>query len=210
MLNNDISELGMQFTTDYDEYGVHKTIDLKPNGSNIDITNENKEEFVNLMVEHRLKKQISSQISAFCDGFYSLIPLEEIRRFSPNELDLLICGVPEIKVDDLRKYCEYVYPYHSEHPVIKYFFSVISKWNNENLAKLLLFMTGSSQVPLDGFKFFKDIGQPMTIAPGGAKERLPAAHTCFNTIDLPEYENENELNDKLLFAIQECNSFGFI
>ncbi|KAH0790301.1 ubiquitin-protein ligase 1 [Histomonas meleagridis] len=210
MLDNDVTPLEMQFTTDYDEYGVHSTIDLKPNGSEIMVTNENKEEFVNLMVEHRLKKQISCQIKAFCDGFYALIPLEEIRRFSPNELDLLICGVPEIDVEDLKQNCEYAYPYSADHPVIKYFFNVISKWSNENLAKLLLFVTGSSQVPINGFKFFKDMEQPITIAPGGGKERLPAAHTCFNTIDLPEYENENELSEKLLFAIQECNSFGFI
>ncbi|OHT10043.1 hypothetical protein TRFO_20849 [Tritrichomonas foetus] len=210
MLQNDVEPLEMYFTADVDDLGQHKTIDLKPNGSNIKLTNENKDEFVSLMVDHRLKGAISSQVRAFCEGFNTLIPPEEIRRFSPNELDLLICGIPEIDVADLQKYTELQRPYTADHPVIKFFFDAISKWDNENLAKLLLFITGSSQVPINGFKAFKDMNQPITIAPGGGKERLPAAHTCFNTLDLPEYDSEADLNQKLMFAIQECNSFGFI
>ena len=210
ILDNDVEPLDMYFTADIDDLGEHKTIDLKPNGSKIKLTNDNKEEFVNLMVEHRLKGSITSQVRAFCNGFNELIPLEEIRRFSPNELDLLICGVPEIDVKDLQKNTEYQKPYSANHPVIKFFFQAISKWDNENLAKLLLFITGSSQVPTNGFKAFKDMNQPITIAPGGSKDRLPAAHTCYYTLDLPEYDSEEELNHKLIFAIQECNSFGFI
>ena len=66
-----------------------------------------------------------------------------------------------------------------------------------------MFITGSSQVPANGFRHYKDIGNPITIQPGGGKERLPVAHTCFNTIDLPEYETEEELNQKLMLAINE-------
>lgn len=71
----------------------------------------------------------------------------------------------------------------------------------------MLFLTGSSQVPLSGFKYFRDIGKPITISPGGNKERLCVAHTCFNTLDLPEYETEDEMNEKLILSIQECE-FG--
>ena len=210
MLNNDVEPLDMYFTADTDVLGEHQTVNLKPNGSNIKVTNENKEEFVNLMVERRLKGSIINQVNAFCEGFNSLIPYEDIKRFTPNELDLLICGIPEIDVEDLKRYTEIQEPYNANTPVIKFFFDAISKWDNENLAKLILFMTGSSQVPLNGFKSFKDMNKPITIAPGGGKERLPAAHTCFNRLDLPEYDSEEELNQKLMFAIQECNSFGFV
>ena len=55
MRNNDVEPLDMYFTIDTDDLGVHRTINLKQNGINIKVTNENKEEFVNLMVEHRLK-----------------------------------------------------------------------------------------------------------------------------------------------------------
>ncbi len=36
----------MMFVTDYDEFGVRKEFELKPNGANIAVTEENKREYV--------------------------------------------------------------------------------------------------------------------------------------------------------------------
>ena len=69
-------------------------------------------------------------------------------------------------------------------------------------------MTGSSRVPSNGFKEFCEMtGSPLKISFGGDKSRIPQSHTCFNTIDLPQYESEEELNEKLILAIEECNTF---
>jgi E3 ubiquitin-protein ligase HUWE1 len=182
---------------------------LKDGGLNIDVTNRNKEEYVQLMVEHRLAKQIADQIKAFVDGFHELIPQREIALFRPDELDLLICGVPEIDIDDLLRNCEFVYPLDEEHHVVKLFSSVVRKFNSEEKAKLLLFLTGSSQVPVGGFQALGDMGMPVKLAAGGGNDRLPVAHTCNNQLDLPAYQTEEEMRSKLLFALQECNSFGF-
>ena len=212
LLDNHIdSSLEQHFsiTVDDENIGVLSTIELKENGSNIIVTDENKEEFVKLMCEYRMKVQIKQQIDAFLTGFYGLIPKNEIQMFTPNELDLLICGVPEIDFKDLRENCDFQPPYHSKHHVINMFFDVISKWNHEGLAKLLLFITGSSQVPVGGFKMLKEARQQIIIAPGGDNERLPQAHTCMNTLDLPEYKNPEEMDRKLKLAIYECNTFGF-
>ena len=54
-----------------------------------------------------------------------------------------------------------------------------------------------------GFKYFAEIKIPIKISPGGDPNHLPTAHTCINMIDLPEYENEEDLNQKLLLAINE-------
>jgi hypothetical protein len=90
------------------------------------------------------------------------------------------------------------------------FFGVIQGWGSERLAKLMLFINGSSQVPVNGFTMLSNMRRPVTIAPGGDRDRLPAAHTCTNTLDLPTYESPDELNAKLTFVIQECSTFGFI
>lgn len=94
--------------------------------------------------------------------------------------------------------------------VVKLFFDVISKWNNKKLSLLLIFITGSSRLPVNGFKGFCEMNGPIIIAPGGDKNLLPVAHTCFNRIDLPEYETNEELNKKLLMAIENCNTFEII
>jgi len=38
----------------------------------------------------------------------------------------------------------------------------------------------------------------------GEKDRLPESHTCFFAIDIPEYENEEILEKKLLISIRCC------
>ena len=205
----DEDELDMPFTVDIDDMGVHRTVELLPNGENIRVNEENKEEFIRLMIQHRLVTSIKAQTDAFCDGFYSSIPIDDLKMFKPNELDLLICGLPEIDVEDLRKNCKFDRPYRPDHPVIVWLFNVLERCGPEFRAKFLLFLTGSSQIPVGGFKVLADMGREIRIGPGGGHERLPCAHTCSNRLDLPNYGSEKELEEKLMLAIQECNTFGF-
>jgi E3 ubiquitin-protein ligase HUWE1 len=209
IIDNDVTEVGLKFAADFEYLGKHGTKDLVPGGEAIDVTNENKDEYVKLMTNHRLRTEIEDQLRAFRDGFDSVIEMRELEIFKPNELDLLVCGVPEIDVGDFERNCQFIRPYTAAHPVILRFFNVLKQFNSEELAKLLLFMTGSSQVPVGGFRAFKESGRAMIIASGGGRDRFPAAHTCMNQLDLPCYETEEEMKSKLLFAISECNSFGF-
>ena len=210
MLNNDVDSLDMYFEIGFEEFGVHKTIPLIENGSQIKVTNENKKEFIELNSQF-FKKKIEDQVKAFCDGFDSLIPHEKINYFAPKELDLLICGVTDIDVEDFIENTVFETPLSQYSPIVKMFFNVIRSWDNEKLSKLLYFMTGSPKVPANGFKEFVQItGFPLKIEAGGDENALPQAHTCFNTIDLPSYRSEKELNDKLLYAIQECNTFELL
>jgi E3 ubiquitin-protein ligase HECTD2 len=39
-------------------------------------------------------------------------------------------------------------------------------------------------------------------------ENLPEAHTCFNQLVLPSYENEDLLRQKLIIAISNAEGFG--
>lgn len=128
--------------------------------------------------------------------------------FSPSELDLLICGMPHIDLADMKAHTHYQMPYHETHPTIIMFFNVLEKFTQEDLAKFLVFLTGSSQVPIGGFENFEESGNPIKIIYNDSIDRLPVAHTCFRILDLPSYEDENELENKLLKAINECNDFG--
>ena len=76
----------------------------------------------------------------------------------------------------------------------------------------LQFVTGSSQVPLEGFKALAGIRgpQPLSIHRVSGTQRLPAAHTCFNQLDLPEYDSPLVLKQKLKQAVAEAHEgFGF-
>ena len=38
-------------------------------------------------------------------------------------------------------------------------------------------------------------------------EALPVAHTCFNELDLPYYQDQALFVEKFMKAIQECSTF---
>jgi E3 ubiquitin-protein ligase HUWE1 len=89
------------------QFGEVLTIDLKPDGRNIPVTDENKHEYVQLVAEQHLTTAIREQIDAFKEGFHELMPPDLITIFTCNELELLMCGLPTIDVEDLKQNTEY-------------------------------------------------------------------------------------------------------
>uniref|UniRef100_A0A7S0HI01 HECT-type E3 ubiquitin transferase n=1 Tax=Hanusia phi TaxID=3032 RepID=A0A7S0HI01_9CRYP len=212
MLNNDITDiLEETFSIVREQFGEMLTIDLKPNGRNVPVTEENKHEYVQLVAEQQMTKGIKEQIDAFKEGFHQLMPPDLISIFTCAELELLMCGLPTIDVQDLRLNTEYT-GYTRESPQIQWFWNIVQALSQEDLARLLQFVTGTSQVPMDGFKALRGMNGPQkfNIHRCGDKKRLPSSHTCFNQLDLPEYSSEEELSRYLLSAVREgFEGFGF-
>lgn len=206
MLENDITDIITEdFSVETDDYGEHKTIDLIPNGRNIPVTESNKQEYVRLVVEYRLQTSVSEQMSNFITGFHEIIPKDLVAIFDEQELELLISGLPDIEVQDWQNNTTYI-NYSASSEQIQWFWRAVKSFDNEERAKLLQFATGTSKVPLNGFKELRG-------ANGGCKfsihrdygptDRLPSSHTCFNQIDLPAYETYETLRGSLLLAITE-------
>ena len=86
------------FTTIEKRFGEMVITDLKPGGADIAVTEENKKEFVDLVVEYLLSKHVKDQFDAFMSGFTELIPQDLINVFDERELELLIGGISEIDV----------------------------------------------------------------------------------------------------------------
>lgn len=212
MLNNDITDiLDLTFSVDDEEFGETKVIELKPNGINIAVTETNKQEYVRLVTEQRLTKSIKSQIDAFLDGFNEIIPADLIRIFSEQELELLISGLPDIDVDAWKNNTE-LHGYSSGDAVIQWWWRAVRSFDQTEKAKLLQFITGTSKVPLEGFAHLQGVQgtQRFNIHKAYGADRLPAAHTCFNQLDLPQYESYEKLRSSLLLAMNEGGEgFGF-
>lgn len=77
--------------------------ELKPGGSEIAVTNENKLEYIDLIIQWRFVNRVLPQMKAFLNGFNEIIPLTLIRIFDENELELLMCGIGSIDLNDWRK-----------------------------------------------------------------------------------------------------------
>lgn len=85
-------------TTAEDRFGEMVTIELKPGGADIPVTQDNKKDYVDLIVEYRIQKRVQEQFEAFMSGFNELIPQELVNVFDERELELLIGGMSEIDV----------------------------------------------------------------------------------------------------------------
>ncbi|OBS83182.1 hypothetical protein A6R68_22838 [Neotoma lepida] len=211
LLENDVSTLGydLTFSTEVQEFGVCEVRDLKPNGANILVTEENKKEYVHLVCQMRMTGAIRKQLAAFLEGFYEIIPKRLISIFTEQELELLISGLPTIDIDDLKSNTEY-HKYQSNSIQVSCWQRALRSFDQADRAKFLQFVTGTSKVPLQGFAALEGMNgiQKFQIhRDDRSTDRLPSAHT-FNQLDLPAYESFEKLRHMLLLAIQECSE-GF-
>lgn len=201
----DVQDLGLDFTMLTDELGAQKINELKPGGANIPVTAENRIEYIHLVADYKLNKQIRVQCSSFKRGLTSVISSEWLRMFSCRELQLLISGaeVP-IDVDDLRLYTLYSGVFNATHPTVVFFWKAVEAFTDDQRRMLLKFVTSCSRPPLLGFK---ELQPPFCIQSAGAGDRLPSASTCMNLLKLPEFDSQALLHERLLYAIQSGAGF---
>ncbi|KYQ56552.1 E3 ubiquitin-protein ligase SMURF2 [Trachymyrmex zeteki] len=215
MLENSIDGvLDATFSVEHSSFGVLKNHELKPGGKDIPVTEENKREYVRLYVNYRFMRGIEQQFLALQKGFHELIPPLLLRPFDERELELVIGGLGTIDINDWKmhtrlKHCT------PDTPVVQWFWQIVESYGEEMRARLLQFVTGSSRVPLQGFKAL----QGSTGAAGprlftihavdAPSENLPKAHTCFNRIDIPQnYPTYQKMLDKLTQAVEETCGFA--
>ncbi|DAZ94948.1 TPA: hypothetical protein N0F65_000327 [Lagenidium giganteum] len=202
-----------------------KVIELKPGGNDIDVTDENKGEYMALLLQYRMLNSVAPQLTALLNGLYEIIPKVLLSVFDYQELDFFLCGLPVINLKDwktntrVRHYAPETDPVAIEREVsvVNWFWEVVEGFSDEERARLLQFATGSSRVPVEGFKALMSASgyvHPFTlqmVPPGEPPVGLfPRAHTCFNRVDLPIYEHQEDLMNYLTLVIQmEITGFGF-
>lgn len=69
MLENDITDIITEtFSVEVEDFGEKQVIDLVENGRNIPVTQENKEEYAQRVVEYRLTGSVQEQLDKFLEG----------------------------------------------------------------------------------------------------------------------------------------------
>jgi E3 ubiquitin-protein ligase HUWE1 len=116
----------------------------------IQVTDENKHEYVQLLARHKMTESIKSYIRAFCEGLWSCIPLESLRIFSPEQLGLLIAGQQHISAKDMMA-CTRYEGFSGEEECIKWFWDIVKEMDQKSMAKLLAFITGVFRLCLRPF-----------------------------------------------------------
>lgn len=115
-------------------------------------------------------------------GFNELIPADLVNVFDERELELLIGGIADIDVDDWKKHTDYR-GYQEQDEVIQNFWKIVRTWDAEQKSRLLQFTTGTSRIPVNGFKDLQGSDGPrrFTIEKSGDPAALPKSHTWYVT-----------------------------
>ncbi|XP_067905307.1 NEDD4-like E3 ubiquitin-protein ligase WWP2 isoform X3 [Heterodontus francisci] len=208
---NNVEECGLElyFAQDMEILGKVTTHELKKDGENIMVIEENKEEYMRLLTDWRFTRGVEEQTKAFLDGFNEVVPLEWLRYFDEKELELMLCGMQEIDLTDWQKNTIYRHYTKNSKP-IQWFWQVVKEMDNEKRIRLLQFVTGTCRLPVGGFTELIGSNGPQKfcIDKVGKDTWLPRSHTCFNRLDLPPYKSYDQLKEKLLYAIEETEGFG--
>ncbi|XP_062851882.1 probable E3 ubiquitin-protein ligase HERC4 [Trichomycterus rosablanca] len=196
----------LNFTITVENYGATEVLELIPNGINISVNNDNRQEFVNAYVDYIFNSSVAPLFNAFSAGFHKVCGGKVLELFQPNELQAMVIGNTNYDWKELEKSTEYRGDYRAEHPTIKLFWKVFHELPLEKKKQFLLFLTGSDRIPILGMKSLALVIQ----STGGGEQYLPVAHTCFNLLDLPKYTSLETLREKLLHAIEHNQGFNLV
>lgn len=203
------------FSIEHNSFGKTHEHELIPGGKSIKVTEDNKSQYVDLYVQWKLKNGAEAQAAALQKGFFEIVPKSLLSAFDEKELELIICGLGRVDVDDWRtntrlKNCTV------DHQIVKWFWQAVEEFEMEKRARLLQFVTGSSRVPISGFAALRGSSTGTSgprlftihLVSEMSNNSLPKAHTCFNRLDLPVYESFEILREKLTIAIEETAGFN--
>ena len=135
---------------------------------------------IRLVTEWKIVKRIEEQFDAFMSGFNELIPADLVNVFDERELELLIGGIADIDVDDWKKHTDYR-GYQEQDDVVQNFWKIVRTWDAEQKSRLLQFTTGTSRIPVNGFKDLQGSDGPrrFTVEKSGDPAALPKSHTWY-------------------------------
>lgn len=212
----DVSILALTFTATENIMGDFTEVEICEGGAGVDVTDENLADYLEAYLRYQTFGRTLAQLTELLLGFYDVVPEPALTVFDAGELELILCGLPEINVADWKEHTEYKGLFEmngASDPVVEWFWEVVEEdYDAENRARLLQFATGTSSVPPQGFAGLMGQNEKLqmfTLQGVDMKSTFyPKAHTCFNRIDVPRYSSKTELKQRLTLAIK-TSCIGF-
>ncbi|KAF0685079.1 hypothetical protein As57867_022882, partial [Aphanomyces stellatus] len=175
-------------------------VDLIEHGRDIAVTDANKHKYVELMTRWLLFDRVHVQLKEMILGLYEIVPPELLIPFDHKEFELVLCGLTEIDLYDWKANTVTSSNLHNS-LALEWFWEIVEAMSPSDQAKLLQYSTGSSRVPVQGFKGLTSYDgkicyftlKGINYTPGC----YPCAHACYNRIDLPLYPSKELMNEAL-------------
>uniref|UniRef100_A0A8C7IFA5 HECT-type E3 ubiquitin transferase n=1 Tax=Oncorhynchus kisutch TaxID=8019 RepID=A0A8C7IFA5_ONCKI len=203
--NSGITEDNFHVMIPLDSFMAHsadgKLVPVVPGGHNISLTFSNKSDYVERTLDYRLH-EMDRQVAAVREGMSSIIPVPLLSLLTARQLEQLVCGLPEVSVEMLKKVVRYR-DITDSHQLIGWLWQSLEEFANEERVLFLRFVSGRSRLPSNP----ADITQKFQIIKVDRPVNgLPTAQTCFFQLRLPPYTSQAILAERLRYSIHNCPS----
>jgi len=187
---------------------------LIPDGEEVNVTSENLESYIQYKAENVVLWSIEAQMIAISRGVYDIIPFNQLSLYSVDEMRSLICGSVDrdVDVNELRAATTIsgldaaIAIGHGD--MIDWFWSIVSKFDQRHLHKLVEFVSGFTQPPPHGFRGLLQDRKWLVISieSGIPVDGLPMAQLCFVQLRLPYFTSKSKMKKQLLLAIRDADT----
>lgn len=159
-------------------------------GKDVIVTFDTRLEYCQQVLEKRLC-ECDQQINSISRGLESVMEMRVLHLFSWQQIEILVGGNPVFDIETWKSHTE-----SSLHPkTLELFWKVIESLSPKEQEGFVRFAWGRSRLPPA-----KEFTVKMKLTPRGS-EKLPVAHTCFFSIEIPDYKTEDEMRHGILTAI---------
>ncbi|XP_028981614.2 probable E3 ubiquitin-protein ligase HERC1 isoform X4 [Esox lucius] len=178
-----------------------KMVPIIPGGNSIPLSFSNRKEYVERAIEYRLH-EIDRQVAAVREGMSWIIPVPLLSLLTARQLEQMVCGMPEICVEVLKKVVRYR-EVDEQHTQVQWFWQTLEDFSNEERVLFMRFVSGRSRLPANT----ADISQRFQIMKvDRPHDSLPTSQTCFFQLRLPPYSSQAVMAERLRYAINNCRS----
>ncbi|KAA6369862.1 MAG: putative HECT E3 ubiquitin ligase, partial [Streblomastix strix] len=189
-------------------------IDMFGFDSELSVSFEDRHAYCDAAEQFRLQEG-ASEAAEIRYGLLQLIPDEILLLATGPELEFLVCGEPTISVEDFKKIVQF--NFGSQGQLKEMFWEMLKKMTSKQRQLFLRFVTGRSRMPHlpqganDAHSIPSDLQLKVDLmgmrgSRGSWDQTLPASHTCYQSLELPQYSSADIMLERIVYAITNCVS----
>ncbi|EAY04943.1 hypothetical protein TVAG_039950 [Trichomonas vaginalis G3] len=156
--------------------------------------------YLNMCVGARINS-VKANLENMKRGFYDNLGFSNPSIFNSNLISYLAQGSRTVTTQAFKSITSMLAPTNQQE---RYFWEAVDRMTNEQRSLLLKFATTMTRIPNPainlGFKLFVNFEAQLS------DSSLPKASTCFNRLYLPLYSSSEVMYNKLVTAIEFCDT----
>eukprot|EP00475_Leptophrys_vorax_P028084 TRINITY_DN4040_c0_g1_i1.p1 TRINITY_DN4040_c0_g1~~TRINITY_DN4040_c0_g1_i1.p1 ORF type:complete len:1365 (-),score=358.82 TRINITY_DN4040_c0_g1_i1:102-3875(-) len=195
----DIDSLGMNFVAPHPI--TREDVPLDEDGQDLPVTHNNLMSFLQQLTHFYLAANVPWDQLAL--GVQDVFPLKCLESFSPEFLQLAVCGAQDYDMVMLIEHADWKMPENQREMLTE----VLLGLNEDEKTLFLTFVTGCATVQV-GFEL---LDPPITFVTNQRQgdSHFPEAHTCFSMLCVPTYSEVSIMKNKLSVAIRNTKAAEF-